>query len=182
VTSKHETSNLRLLRGLVVMGWMSLLFVSLSAIAVRAEGRTSSAPSIFASPRHAKFCQIADADRLAEIAQGQSPPMGVQMLTDHREVQQGEVVFARLANFTTRTFLSIAEFKIQRYGLAGWQTDSSSPDGPWPLSAAKLKPDGTKGCYRYFVPYDQPFGRYRFLTKVHTRSHQFPETAEFSIR
>lgn len=135
---------------------------------------------------NAEFCEITDAQLLADRAQMQGPRVGVQLLTNRRDVGPGEVITARLANFTLKSFLSGAEFKIQRYGSSGWQTDPSSPDGPWPRRGVKLRAGKTSGCFLYFVEKDQPAGRYRFLTMVNTlsetKTQRVPEAAKFVIQ
>lgn len=128
------------------------------------------------------FCQIRSANTLAERAGMERPRVGIQLLTNHRKIRAGESVVARLANFATKHFLSGAEFKIQRYLGTKWVTDPSSPDGPWPRRARKLKPDEVGGCYRYVVPAGQPAGQYRFLTRVSKGSRKDSEAAKFSIR
>lgn len=156
------------------------------AVVMLVYGRTMFPPSVHAGQSVSYFCQISDAELLADRSHMQGPRVGVQLLTNRQDAGPSEVITARLANFTARNFNSGAEFKIQRYGSTGWQTDASSPDGPWPRSAALLRAGKTRGCYRYVVDKDQPAGRYRFLTLVSTRSesrmHEVPEVAKFSIR
>lgn len=142
----------------------------------------SVAISAGASKMGVGFCEITSAQALAKRVRNQDRGSGIQLLVNRREVEASDLVTARLANFTPFNVLSGAEFKIQRYGPSGWRIDASSPDGPWPRSAAKLKPGGAGGCYRYNVAEDQPPGRYRFLTKVNSGSQQFSEVAKFSIR
>ncbi|HEU4739953.1 MAG TPA: hypothetical protein VFS54_12860 [Solirubrobacterales bacterium] len=142
--------------------------------------------SVQAGQSEAKFCQITDAQLLADRSHLRGPRVGVQLLANRKSVGAGEVIYARLANFTAKNFISGAEFKVQRYGSSGWETDASSPDGPWPRSAAVLRAGKTRGCYRYSVANDQIGGRYRFLTVLNARSEtriqKFPEVAKFSIR
>lgn len=138
------------------------------------------------SPAHAVdlnagFCQITGADKVAERAEMQGPAIGIRLLANQQQVEAGEVVRARLANFSTNAVRSGAEFEIQRYVGLAWQTDPSSPDGPWPLRVRKLKPGEASGCYRYEVPEGQPAGRYRFLTTVSQGSRRHSEVVEFRI-
>lgn len=141
-----------------------------------------------ASGIHASgFCQIDAANRLAATA-GLPDDLrnGVRLLANKQKVKSGEAVIARLANLSDTIVLSGAEFKIQRYDGTEWRTDPSSPDGPWPRSARKLKPGGVAGCYRYVVPEGQPAGRYRFLTSISERTEQssrnWAKVAEFIIQ
>lgn len=171
-------------------GWiMALKAISMLiglAVGTLAYGWTLFPPTVHADQSEAKFCQITDAQLLADKSHLRGPRVGVQLLANRKSVGAGEVISARLANFTAKNFISGAEFKVQRYGSSGWETDASSPDGPWPRSAAVLRAGKTRGCYRYFVADDQPGGRYRFLTIVNVRSEdrnrKFPEVAKFSIR
>jgi hypothetical protein len=134
-----------------------------------------------------EFCLIDDANRLAVTA-GLPDDLrnGVRLLTNHRSVESGEVVIARLANLSATTVVSGSEFEIQRRNGPEWETDLSSPDGPWPRSARKLEPGEVAGCYRYLVPDGQPAGEYRFLTSIAERtelsSRNWVKLAEFVVR
>jgi hypothetical protein len=157
------------------------VFVFVFAVGLQINARPSAHPAI-ARQLGVSFCQITDAHELAGRAGQQSPGVGINLLASHWKIGTEEVVKARLANFSDATVRSGAEFEIQRHRKSGWQTDPSSPDGPWPRSARKVKPGEVGGCYRYVVPRGQPAGRYRFLTTISQGSRKNPEVAQFMIR
>jgi hypothetical protein len=147
----------------------------------------ASAQSNDASRKSMDFCEVADAMELAErVHLRDDRRIGVRLLTNRQEVEAGELMIARLVNFSADFVRSGAEFRIQRFDGIAWHADPSSPAGPWPRSAQRLKPDGVAGCYRYVAPEGQPAGRYRFLTSIDRITEQYSKryykAVEFFIR
>jgi hypothetical protein len=130
----------------------------------------------------AGFCQITDADDLLERLGQRTLATGVRLVVNEQQVEPGEVVKARLLNFTRDVVRSYSEFKIQWHGKEGWKTSPSSPDGPWPRRLGKLPPGDAGRCYRFSVPAEQGPGRYRFLTRVDSGSVTKRKAAEFFVR
>jgi hypothetical protein len=180
MTTRAATSNTQRIGGSLGIAWKILLLVVAVGLGLQM-GLRSAVLSAHASQKGTSFCQIKDANELAKRAGLRGSRVGIQMLTNQREAGAGEVVKARLVNFSTESVISKAEFKIQRYLGTKWVTDPSSPDGPWPRRGRKLKPGEVSSCYRYVVPAGQPAGRYRFLTMVSKGPREFPEVAKFSI-
>lgn len=181
MTIKPETAASQRTRGPLGTTWRIAVFLFVFAVGMQIDA-WSSTHSAYARKMSAGFCQITDANQIAKRVGLQGPRAGIHLLTNHRKVGTGEVVNARLVNFSDSIVLSGAEYKIQRYKETGWQTDPSSPDGPWPRSAKKLKPGKVSGCYRYVVPKGQPAGQYRFLTMISKGAREYPEVAQFSVR
>ena len=175
-TSAVSRIDSALARAWKTIGLLTLLSLGLTVVV------GSSGPIAHAAQGGAGFCQIDDPSKLAKRAGTQSPRDGIQLLANHREVAGGEVISARLVNVSDAIVLYGAEFRIQRYRGGMWRIDPSSPDGPWPRSAKKLKPGETGACYRYIVPEGQPAGRYRFLTMVSRGSREYPQVAKFDVR
>lgn len=130
----------------------------------------------------AGFCQIGDADDLLERIVQRVPATGVRLVVDEQRVEPGEVVRARLLNFTRGVVRSHSEFTVQRHREESWKTDPSSPDGPWPRRLGKLSPGGAGRCYRFSVPVEQDPGRYRFLKRVEYGSVRKWRAVEFFVR
>lgn len=128
------------------------------------------------------FCELSSASEVLKRV-GESPPArGIKLVVNKEEVEPGGVVKARLLNFDEEVGTYGAEFKIERYGSTGWETDPSSPAGPWPRYLGKLRSGGGGRCYSFSVPADQNRGRYRFATKVRIVSNQLGKTSEFRVR
>lgn len=119
-----------------------------------------------ASQASSRFCEIREAGEVLKRGGRQTPAGGVLLVADQDAVRPGKSIQARMLNFGPRTVRFGAEFKIQRYGLGGWRTDPSSPDGPWNRRAGILRPGRAGGCYKFLVPRGQESGQYRFLTMV----------------
>jgi len=152
------------------------LLVLLFAIAVAEPQDTG------AKVQSGTFCELSSAVEVLKRL-GEAPPArGIKLVVSKEEAKPGVVIKARLLNFDEAVGTYGAEFMIQRYGPAGWETDSSSPTGPWPRYLGKLQPGKGGRCYGFSVPADQPSGRYRFTTKVTFGSKQLGKTGEFRIQ
>jgi hypothetical protein len=140
----------------------------------------SSAPAQASQPGIG-FCQIGEAGQVVKRAGFQGQATGVRLVTNSAQVQAGEVVKARLVNFSAAAVLSGAEFQIQRYSREGWIADPNGPNGPWPRRGEKLKPGRASHCYRFSLPQDQTSGRYRFVTRVRFERGTMRRIAEFRV-
>jgi hypothetical protein len=113
------------------------------------------------------FCQLASAEAVLRRTGEPKRREEVRLAVSHPEVEPGEAVKARVLNLTSGPILTGARFSIQRYTQArGWETDPSSPDGPWPMRARRVHPSDVAECYRFPVPPGLADGRYRFLADI----------------
>jgi len=158
-----------------VLGLLALLF----AAGVAAAEPKGSATRVQSSDT---FCELSSAADVLKRLGERPPARGVKLVVGKEKVKAGEVVKARLLNFDEEVGTYGAEFKIQRHGSVGWETDPSSPTGPWPMYLGKLQPGGGGRCYSFSVPNDLDSGRYRFTTKVRSGSKQLGKTGEFRVR
>jgi hypothetical protein len=145
-------------------------------------GGSSDVDRALASRSNEDFCEIAHAEDLVKRFGKRMPLAGVKLVVDKEHVERGKLVQARLLNFTQRTVSYGAEFKIQRHNQAGWETDPSSPDGPWPRRRGVLRPGRAGGCYRFVVPPKQRAGDYRFFTRVKIGATEARRTAQLVVR
>jgi hypothetical protein len=153
---------------------LALVFVSSVAAA--------EPPGTAAKVQADSFCELPSASAVFKRV-GEAPPArGIKLVVSKEEVKPGGVVSARLVNFDEKGGTYGAEFKIQRYGSAGWETDPSSPAGPWPRWLGKLQPGEVGRCYSFSVPAEQGRGRYRFSTKIRVSAKQLGKTGEFNVQ
>jgi hypothetical protein len=153
---------------------LALVFVSFVA-AAEPQGTA-------AEVRSNSFCELPSASEVLKRVGDAPPARGIKLVLSKEEVKPGGVVKARLVNFDEEVATYGAEFKIQRYGPAGWKTDPSSPSGPWPRYLGKLQPGKAGRCYSFSVPADQSGGRFRFSTMVGLGAKQLEKTGEFRVR
>ncbi len=92
---------------------------------------------------------------------------GVILLVNKNAVSPGGHIYARLANFGESQVGYGREFAIERRTAVGWEIDPASPKGPWPEVLGRLRPGLVGRCFQFVIPDQQPFGAYRFATKVH---------------
>jgi hypothetical protein len=159
------------------VGTAGLLAVMFAGGLVKGQGTAAEV-----QPR-ASFCTPSGASDLVERF-GETPPArGIKLAVSKEEVKAGEVVKARLLNFDEEKSGTYgAEFKIQRFGSTGWETDPSSPAGPWLRYLGKLQPGEAGRCYTFSVPAEQDSGRYRFSTKIRISAKQLGKTGEFNVQ
>jgi hypothetical protein len=176
--SKPRDGNNEMVKVRSPIGWAALVCVGLAVIgAVAAE-----APQIDAKMESWRvFCNLERAAAVARRLGLDPPPHRITLVADNEDPASCKTVQARLLNFGQETVHYGAEFVIQRHGPAGWETDPSSPVGPWPRFLGKLKPGAAGRCYGFSVPADQPIGRYRFVSKVSEKFKRQRKTAEFRI-
>lgn len=152
--------------------------VSLSALALSSglAAAGSAGRSTAGIPRFCKEQQAKDALPTSPLQRG------LRLAVSREGIQPGELVYARLLNFSDTTFGYGREFRIERYGSSGWTLDPSSPDGPFVRSLRKLPAENAGRCYGFRVPLAQANGRYRFSTKVFQRPGvSTRRTAEFTV-
>ena len=105
----------------------------------------------------------------------------VVLLVNKKTVKPDEVIYARLANFSSSIVNYGRESSIERRTSNGWELDPSSPMGPWPRVLGRINPGGVGRCYRFDVPGEQKAGFYRFSTRVGLPSRLMRETAKFAV-
>jgi hypothetical protein len=117
-----------------------------------------------------RFCEVSTAGAVLAASsrwRDKQPPGGVVLLTNRARVAPGELIYARLANFSQLRNGYGGGASIQRKTASGWVHDPAAPEGFYPAVLRRLDPGAAGYCYPFEVPVDHPSGQYRFVTDVH---------------
>lgn len=98
-----------------------------------------------------------------------------------RTFQAGELLLARVENFSRSPISYGVPYSIDRLQGGAWDKAPESPDGPWIMPLYGAKSGGTGPCLPFQIPDEMEPGRYRVVKPIATSRGGRRLFAEFTV-